>query len=110
MTDITPLEAVERIISEGGDGYQAALALAMSAEGDMFSRRFLLGDLALLIKSAYGKNRISQFATAAGIARSTLAQYKSVSQFYPEETRYIYPNVGYAMYREAMRLKERAFS
>jgi hypothetical protein len=110
MTDITPIEAVQKIIDEGGNGYEAALALAMSAEGDMSQRRFLLGDLALLIKSAYGKNRILDFATKAGIARSTMSQYKNVAAFYEPDTRYLFDNLSYAHFRCAMRLKERAFS
>ena len=106
MSDITPIEAIQRLLDEGGDAYQDIVALAMSSEGDMSRRRFLLGDLALLVRKSYGRNRMAAFATAAGIARSTMSQYKSVSQHYPEEVRYVYPNIGYAIYRAAMRLKE----
>lgn len=108
MTEITPLEAVQRIIDTGGDGYQAALSLAMSAEGDMSQRRWLLGDLCLLIQSSYGKNRLGDFATKTNIARSTANQYRNMSAFYRTELRYAFDNLSYSHYRLAYRLKEDA--
>lgn len=109
MTEITPLEAVQRIIDTGGDGYGAAVSLAMSAEGDMSARRFLLGDLALLVRSSYGKNRMADFATKAGIARSTMSQYKGMSEFYPSDFRYVYENLSYSHLRIAKQFKEDAY-
>lgn len=108
MTTITPLQAIERLIDEGHDAYESMVALAHSVEVDTMAHRFLLGDLALLVRKSYGRNRMATFATAANIARSTMAQYKSVSQFYPEDVRSTFENLAYSQFRDAMRLKENA--
>lgn len=108
--EITPLQAIERIISEGHDAWESIISLANSSENDMTSRRWLIGDLALLVKKEYGKNRIADFATKANLARSTVSQYRTVSSFYPPEVRQEFETLSYSHFRCAMRLKERAFS
>lgn len=108
MTTITPLQAIERIIESGEDAWESIISLAQSGENDMAQRRWLLGDLALLVGKQYGKNRLSDFATKAGIARSTMNQYKNMSQFYENDTRVSFPNLSYAHFRAAMRLKDDA--
>jgi hypothetical protein len=107
--NITPLEAIQRIVSSGDDAWESIVTLANSSENDMASRRWLIGDLALLVRTEYGKNRIADFATKANLARSTVSQYKNVSAFYPSDVRYLYEGVSYAHFRCAMRLKELAF-
>lgn len=106
--NITPLQAIQRIISEGHDAWESIISLANSSENDMTSRRWLIGDLALLVKKEYGKNRIADFATKANLARSTVSQYRNMSAFYPDDIRYVYENLSYTHFRIAYRFKDNA--
>jgi hypothetical protein len=106
--NINPLEAIQRIVSSGEDAWESIITLANSSENDMSQRRWLIGDLALLVKTEYGKNRVADFATKANLARSTVSQYKNMSAFYPSDIRYVYENLSYSHFRIAYRFKEAA--
>lgn len=46
-----------------------------------------LGDLSILVVSAYGTDSLGKFATEVGLARSTIYQYRKVSETFPSDTR-----------------------
>ncbi len=108
MTTINPLEAVERIISDGGHGMAEILALAESAETDTTNARWFLGDLALLVQKHYGKNRLDDFAKKAQIATATARKYRNMSKFYQNDLRSAFPNLFYSVFEAAKRLKDDA--
>jgi len=108
--NITPLQAIERILASGEDAWESIVTLANSSESDITARRWLIGDLGLLVQKEYGKNRLNDFATKANLARSTVSQYRNLSSFYPSEVRQEFETLSYSHFRCAMRLKEKAFS
>lgn len=108
MTDITAIEAVQRIIADGGDGFGAILALAESAEKDTTVTRWFLGDLAGLVQKEYGKNRLDDFAKKAGIAVSTARKYRNMSAFYQNDIRDCFEHISYTHFEIAKRFKDDA--
>ncbi|MCA0455687.1 MAG: hypothetical protein LCI00_17050 [Chloroflexi bacterium] len=109
---ITPLELVNRLLDNGerDRALEVINEIARSAETDSAAGRWLIGDLANIVTTAYGKNSVKTFAIEAGIAYSTARQYKQMSAFYEVDMRYQLKNIGYSHMRAAMALGDDALS
>lgn len=113
MTDtITSLELAQRMIDDGetAQALEVIIEIARTAEADSAAGRWLIGDAANLVATAYGKNSMKQFSMQTGIAYSTARQYKQMSAFYTPDTRVALDNIGYSHMREAMKLGDDALS
>lgn len=106
----SPLEAIERIASSGGDIWESAVDAALAAAdlGDM--ARWIIGDLALLVGKRYGTNRIDEFARSIGHRKSTVQEYRRVCAYWQKSTRVDFldecPTIRWSHMRDAMRLKD----
>ena len=106
MAVVDPLDAIDAMIAAGEDIWEAAVSAAADDEQDMAARRWRLGDLARRVQKQYGKNRLGDFAKQINVPVPTVKQYRRMSDFYPPDTRYLFENIGYSHYRQAMRLKD----
>lgn len=103
---VDPLDAIDAMIAAGEDIWEAAVSAAADDEQDMAAHRWRLGDLARRVQKQYGKNRLGDFAKQINVPVPTVKQYRRMSDFYPPDTRYLFENIGYSHYRQAMRLKD----
>lgn len=104
ITTNDPIAALDRMTQEGYDIYDAAVTIGMADETDMATRRWRQGDLTLRIEKHYGESTVVKFATALNVNTNTLKQRRTMAAFYTPDTRVSYENVGYAHFREAMKL------
>lgn len=77
---------------------------------DMDSKRWVIGDHALLIETKYGQHTMEDFSRDIGMNRSTLSNWKRVSEFYPDSFRRSildsFPNLTYSHYKDALRCED----
>lgn len=99
-----PIELLDRMVEQGEDIYEAAVSIGIQNENELTVQRWLQGDLVLRVQKVYGQDIIKKFAVALSVNSSTLKQRRTMSGFYEKDTRYLFENVGYSHYREAMRL------
>jgi len=75
---------------------------------DIDNRRWIVGDYALHIDTHYGQHTMEDFARDIGMNRSTVSNWKRVSEFYPNPFRAEQiernPNLTYTYFRDALRL------
>lgn len=71
---------------------------------DEDERAWNIGDLACLVDTVYGENRIKRFSDEILMPVSTVKQKRSMAAFYEKDTRGLFPNLSRSHYREAMRL------
>lgn len=102
---LDPIEMLDKMIEEGADIYEAAVSIGLQDEGEMTVRRWRQGDLVARLEKHYGESILKKYAVALAVNASTLKQRRTMSQFYEKDTRYLFENVGYSHYREAMRLE-----
>jgi hypothetical protein len=102
-TMIDPIEALDSMLERGEDIYEIAVDIGIQNETELTRQRWLQGDLTLRVEGAYGDDIITKFATALNVNTSTLKQRRTISKFYKTDTRYLFDNLGYSHYREAMR-------
>jgi len=76
MEEVTERPSWEEIISTG---------IIIREKKD--NTQWKLGDLALLVTVAYGKDSLGKFSTEVGLARSTMYQYRKVAETFTPETR-----------------------
>lgn len=69
--------------------------------------RWLLGDLALRVRTRYGEDAVGKFATESGVEAKRVYEYRQVSAFYEPDAR-DFPNLAWTHFRDAMRLGEGA--
>ena len=101
---LDPIQAIDEAHIQGVDTWEAMVALGASDEEEMAVRRWRHGDLAMRVEKRYGDKTLSRFASEIGIKYPTLKQRWQMSNFYQPDTRYLFENVGYSHYREAMKL------
>lgn len=89
---------------QGEDTWEAMINIGVDAEMGMAERRWLLGDLALRIETKYSENSLGVFANALNVNFPTLKQRRTMSKFYPLDTRYQFQSLGYSHFRTAMKL------
>lgn len=106
------LDALKQMADAGEDIWEAAISLGIQDEDDMTEIRWRQGDLAGLIDKRYGDDRLGSYAKAINIPARTLRERRQVSAFYENGARRRFANIGYAHFREAMRLEtpERAMA
>jgi len=75
-----------------------------SAVSHMDVGRWIIGDLGTMVKARYGEDEFGQFADEINIHRRSAMEYRTVSRYYPPETRDARHN--YTAHREAMRLND----
>lgn len=77
---------------------------------DIDNRRWIVGDYALHIDTHYGDKTMESFARDIGMNRSTVSNWKRVSEFYPQSFRAEQidknPNLTYTYFRDALRLSD----
>lgn len=77
--------------------------------GEIDSRRWVVGDDALLIETKYGEHTMDDFSRDIGMNKSTVKGWKRVCEFYPEKIRRNllegFPNLTYSHFKDALRLK-----
>lgn len=101
--EVDPIEAIDRAYVEGIDTWEALVALGASDEEEMGIRRWRHGDLGLRVEKHYGENTLAKYASAIGVKYPTLKQRHGMSKYYQPDTRYLFDNLFYTHYREAMR-------
>jgi hypothetical protein len=106
VINLDPITVIDTMLDGGADIWETAISAACEDEQDMAARRWRLGDIALRVQKAYGKNRLGDFAKQINVPVPTVRQYRHMSEFYPNDTRYCFENVGYSHYRAAIGLKE----
>lgn len=99
-----PIELLDRMIEQGEDIYEAAVSIGVQNENELTVQRWLQGDLVVRLQKAYGEGIVKKYAAALNVNASTLKQRRTMSWFYEKDTRYLFENLGYSHYREAMRL------
>lgn len=99
-----PIEVLDDMLSTGEDIWEAAVTIGMSTEESMTIQRWIQGDACLRVETQYGESTIAKFAAAIAMNTSTLKQRKTMSAYYPKDTRVSFPSLGYSHYRAAMRL------
>ena len=93
------IEADEAIV------FADVVKLGIQARVDMDTGRYVIGDLAILLKAHYGDEDVKHFASEIKIEAKTVYEYKSVCEFYPQAIRAEYiKDCNYSMLRAAKRL------
>lgn len=101
---VAPIELIDRMLEQGEDIYEAAVSIGIQNENELTVQRWLQGDLVLRVAKQYGEGIVVKFATALNVNTSTLKQRRTMSHFYEKDTRYLFDDLGYSHFREAMRL------
>lgn len=106
MTTATtnPLDVLDYMLDSGDDIWETAVSIGIQNENELTVQRWLQGDITLRVEGAYGDGILEKFATALNVNTSTLKQRRTMSAFYELDTRYLFDDLGYSHYREAMRL------
>lgn len=117
------MTARENIVASAFDGLVARLTDAAAHKQDFFQEamaaalditdldshlRFAIGDITCLIETAYGMDRMGEWAGAIKRSKKTCYSYAHVSRFYPIENRAAWlaePALSWSHLRLAMRLK-----
>lgn len=103
-----PIEIIDLSIAEGLDTWEAMIQIAADDEIEMTERRWRQGDLAIRVQKQYGENMIGKFASEINVPLPTVRQRRQMSAFYTNDTRVLFPNLGYTHYRTAMSLGDDA--
>jgi len=86
--------------------YDLAVNLGVSVADDLDAKRWVLGDIAASLETTYGKGVIEKFAIDTHNGKSTVQEYRTMSQYYPTEYRDIAPCLRYSHYKKAKVLKD----
>lgn len=109
------IDALESASQAGENIYEAAISAGIQARESGDSAKWLIGDLALLIRKDYGQDTIGQFAGDIGTAVERVHEYRTVCKFYPRRAEhgkparadfFDMPAITYSHMRMAMRLKD----
>lgn len=101
-------DRIVAIAASGQDFFQEACAFGLEITDIDSHIRFCIGDVASLIETAYGSDRMGEFAGSTKRSKKTCYQYAAVSRFYPIEERASWlaePALSWSHLRLAMRLK-----
>lgn len=105
-----PLDELAARAAEGAAIWPSAVVRGQELGGAEDSTRYELGDLALLVGSEYGADRLGQFARAINRPVSQLQEYRRVCRYYPRIVRErifeTCPRLTYTHLRVAMRLHD----
>ncbi len=78
-----------------------------AAQQNMDEARWIIGDLALLVKKQYREDRLRDFANEINVEKSRVKEYRTVCRFYEKAARASFladrPNLTYSHLRDAMR-------
>jgi hypothetical protein len=99
---------LEQAAQSGANVWDDAVNAGMELNKSLDTRRFELGDLAVLIGKKYGQDTIGKFATEIGVGKKRLQEYRTVAHFYEKSLRMqifnAYPSLTYSHMRTAMKL------
>lgn len=101
-------DRIVAIATSGQDFFQEACAFGLEITDIDSHIRFCIGDVASLIETAYGSDRMGEFAGATKRSKKTCYSYAAVSRFFPLEERASWlaePALSWSHMRLAMRLK-----
>lgn len=73
-------------------------------KGDLAA--WTLGDIALRVETYYSLNSIAEWANAVGIEQKQAYHYRSMSKYYPEDSRGKFEHLTRSHYKIAKRLKD----
>lgn len=105
-TMLDPIAALDTMLERGEDVWETAVSIGIQNENELTVQRWLQGDLTLRVEGAYGDGIITKFATALNVNTSTLKQRRTISKFYPSDTRVSFDSIGYSHFRTAMKLED----
>lgn len=106
------LEAIEQAAAEGNDVWEMVVSAGIQASDKGDESRWLIGDLALLVRTEYGEDSIGKWAKDIKCPVDRVKEYRTVCGFWDRElsARADFlaelKNIYYTHYREAMRLKD----
>lgn len=104
------LEAIENAASSGRDVWEMVISAGIDASDKGDEARWMIGDLALLVKKSYGDDAIGKFAKDIHAPVKRVEEYRTVCAFWDRQksARADFlaelKNVYYSHYREALRL------
>lgn len=108
--DPLTLDELATLAEGGANIWVSAVAHGLSLGGAEDRARYELGDLALLVGSEYGADRLGQFARSINRPAKQLQEYRTVCRYYPrivrEQIFTACPRVTYTHLRTAMRLHD----
>lgn len=80
------------------------------AAENMDEGRWIIGDLAMLVRKEYGHDKIGDFAEQIGVKKKRVQEYRTVCKYYLKDDRDLFrvshPPMTYTHFRAAMRLKD----
>lgn len=89
--------------------YEELVENCRIAREDIDKNRWLVGDTALFVETAYGEHTLEDFAREIGANQSTVKGWKRVAKFYPNSIRaeliQSNPNLSYTYFKDALRLE-----
>jgi len=91
------------IVQEKEISWEECVSLGMELREKKDNSQWALGDLALTVQKQYGMDSLGKFAVEIGIKKSTLADYRTCSAFYPSEIRERYRDLSHSFFLVAMR-------
>jgi hypothetical protein len=97
-------------VASGSEVWARAVEYGASLATAEDRTRFELGDLALLVGTEYGRDRLGQFARAINRPAKQIQEYRGVCRYYPRVVRdqlaASCPRISYTHLRVAMRLHD----
>lgn len=92
--------------------WESIVSAGIEAQNRMDGGRWVIGDLALLVKSEYGQGSIEQFARDIKVELNRVREYRTVSEFWARENSAraeilaTLPNLSWSHFRVAMQTKD----
>lgn len=105
-----PLAFIDSLIAEGGDPWEACIDAAAWARDGIDTGKWLIGDVALRVRTVYAEDRLSAFASAINVPVDRVREYRTVCRYWECSARAEFlacPTLTYTHLRDAMRFKNR---
>lgn len=94
-------------VEEQTRSYEEICDHSRKVVGEIDQRRWVVGDDALEIETAYGHHTMDDFARDIGMNKSTIKGWKRVAEFYDKSIRRnlleAFPNLTYTYFKDAIR-------
>lgn len=89
------------VIEEARISWEEYITMGMEAREKKDNAQWELGDLACRVKKNYGEDAVGKYAIEIGVVKTTLQEYKTVSNFFEKSVRTDFSRLSYSHFRLA---------